>query len=116
MDRLELTGLARILRVWGGEEDCVELTEDVQDMYWIELGYDCLSVLQTTGSIERKYDVLLDGELLELADTPGVSSGSSTRSWAAGPPSCDPPGPGACGTRATFQGPPAVADRLCVKR
>jgi act minimal PKS acyl carrier protein len=70
MDRLELTGLARILRVWGGEEDCVELTEEVQDMYWIELGYDCLSVLQTTGSIERKYDVLLDGELLELADTP----------------------------------------------
>ncbi|MEU8464618.1 actinorhodin polyketide synthase [Streptomyces sp. NPDC029003] len=70
MDRLELTDLTRILRVWGGEEDCVELTEEVQDLYWIELGYDCLSVLQTTGSIERKYDILLDGDLLELADTP----------------------------------------------
>ncbi|ATZ29819.1 phosphopantetheine-binding protein [Streptomyces lavendulae] len=70
MDRLELTELARILRIWGGEDDCVELSEDVQDLYWIELGYDSLSLLQATGSIERKYDVLLDGELLELADTP----------------------------------------------
>ncbi|MFD8980028.1 phosphopantetheine-binding protein [Streptomyces sp. NPDC059564] len=68
--RLGLTDLTRILRVWGGEEDCVEVTEDVQDLYWMELGYDSLSVLQTIGSIERKYDVLLDGELLELADTP----------------------------------------------
>ncbi|MEU8432015.1 phosphopantetheine-binding protein [Streptomyces sp. NPDC029216] len=70
MDRLELIDLARILRIWGGEEEYVELTEDVQDLYWDELGYDSLSVLQTTGSIERKFDILLDGELLELADTP----------------------------------------------
>ncbi|MFB0632475.1 acyl carrier protein [Streptomyces sp. AB3(2024)] len=70
MDRLELTELARILRIWGGEEECVELSEDVQDLYWDELGYDSLSVLQAIGSIERKYDVLLDGELLERADTP----------------------------------------------
>ncbi|WP_331733609.1 phosphopantetheine-binding protein [Streptomyces sp. NBC_01276] len=70
MDRLELTELARILRIWGGEEECAELSEDVQDLYWDELGYDSLSVLQAIGSIERRYDVLLDGELLELADTP----------------------------------------------
>ncbi|MEW1639548.1 phosphopantetheine-binding protein [Streptomyces sp. NPDC093801] len=70
MHRLELTDLTRILRIWGGEEECVELTEDVQDLYWDELGYDSLSVLQTTGSIERKFDVLLDGELLERGDTP----------------------------------------------
>ncbi|MET8756070.1 acyl carrier protein [Streptomyces sp. NPDC059104] len=70
MDRLGLTELARILRFWGGEEECVELSEDVQDLYWDELGYDSLSVLQAIGSIERKYDVLLDGELLERADTP----------------------------------------------
>ncbi|MCX5381223.1 phosphopantetheine-binding protein [Streptomyces sp. NBC_00091] len=68
--RLELVDLTRILRVWGGEEDCVELTEDVQDLYWIELGYDSLSILQTIGSVERKFDILLDGELLEIADTP----------------------------------------------
>ncbi|MEU3722435.1 actinorhodin polyketide synthase [Streptomyces sp. NPDC031705] len=68
--RLELADLTRILRVWGGEEDCVELTEDVQDLYWIELGYDSLSILQTIGSVERKFDILLDGEILELADTP----------------------------------------------
>ncbi|MFF5707103.1 actinorhodin polyketide synthase [Streptomyces sp. NPDC012794] len=69
-DQLELVDLARILRVWGGEEDCVELSEDVQDLYWMELGYDFLSVLQTTGSIERKFDILIDGDLLEMADTP----------------------------------------------
>jgi act minimal PKS acyl carrier protein len=70
MHRLELTDLTRILRIWGGEEECVELTEEVQDLYWDELGYDSLCVLQTTGSIERKFDVLLDGELFELGDTP----------------------------------------------
>ncbi|WP_329203010.1 MULTISPECIES: actinorhodin polyketide synthase [unclassified Streptomyces] len=70
MDRLELTDLTRILRFWGGEEEGVELNEDALDLYWVELGYDCLSVLQTTGYIERKFDLLLDGELLELADTP----------------------------------------------
>lgn len=68
--RLELADLTRILRIWGGEEDCVELTEEVQDLYWIELGYDSLSILQTIGSIERKFDVLLAGEILELGDTP----------------------------------------------
>ncbi|MDA5283740.1 phosphopantetheine-binding protein [Streptomyces sp. NPDC054904] len=70
MDRLELTDLTRILRAWGGEDECVELTEEVQDLYWEELGYDSLSVLQTTGSVERRFDILLDGEVLELADTP----------------------------------------------
>ncbi|MFJ3883279.1 phosphopantetheine-binding protein [Streptomyces sp. NPDC090077] len=68
--RLELADLTRILRIWGGEEDCVELTEEVQDLYWIELGYDSLSILQTIGSIERRFDVLLAGEILELGDTP----------------------------------------------
>lgn len=68
--RLELADLTRILRIWGGEEDCVELTEEVQDLYWIELGYDSLSILQTIGSIERKFDILLAGEILELGDTP----------------------------------------------
>ncbi|MEU7067645.1 actinorhodin polyketide synthase [Streptomyces sp. NPDC051578] len=70
MDRLELTDLTRILRFWGGEEEGVELNGDALDLYWVELGYDCLSVLQTTGYIERKFDILLDGEQLELADTP----------------------------------------------
>lgn len=70
MDRLELTDLTRVLRAWGGEDECVELNEEVQDLYWEELGYDSLCVLQTTGSVERRYDILLDGELLELADTP----------------------------------------------
>ncbi|MGW0393816.1 acyl carrier protein [Streptomyces sp. NPDC003042] len=70
MDRLELTGLTRILRARGGEEEGVELDGEVQDLYWVELGYDCLSVLLAAGSIERRFDIFLDGELLERADTP----------------------------------------------
>ncbi|MFD0353308.1 actinorhodin polyketide synthase [Streptomyces sp. NPDC127110] len=73
--RLELADLNRILRIWGGEEDCVELTEEVQDLYWIELGYDSLCILQTIESIERKFAVPLAREILELGDTPRLFLG-----------------------------------------
>ncbi|MEU9804295.1 actinorhodin polyketide synthase [Streptomyces sp. NPDC051000] len=70
MDRLELTDLTRILRAWGGEEEGVELDDDVRDLYWVELGYDCLSVLQTTGYLEQRFDIAFDEEAVEYADTP----------------------------------------------
>ncbi len=70
MDRLELSQLKRILRECAGEEEGVDLDGDVLDQYWFELGYDSLAVLQATGYIEREFDVLLDGEDFDEADTP----------------------------------------------
>ncbi len=70
MDALELTDLTRILRDCAGEEEGVDLDGDVLDATWPELGYDSLAFLQTVGHIEREYDVFLDEEALDDADTP----------------------------------------------
>jgi act minimal PKS acyl carrier protein len=70
VDRLELTELTRILRECAGEEEHVDLDGDVLDLLFIDLGYDSLAVLQTTGYVERKFDVLLDEEAVDEADTP----------------------------------------------
>ncbi|MGG8409350.1 acyl carrier protein [Streptomyces sp. 12297] len=70
MDRLELDELKRILIECAGEDEGVELDGDALDLNWFELGYDSLAILQTTGYIEREYDVLLDEEALDDADTP----------------------------------------------
>ncbi|MEV7727328.1 acyl carrier protein [Streptomyces sp. NPDC087917] len=70
MNRLELDELKRILRECAGEDEGVDLDGDVLDLNWFELGYDSLAVLQTTGYIEREYDVMLDEESIDDADTP----------------------------------------------
>lgn len=70
MDRLELGVLTRILRECAGAEEGVDLEGDVLDLYWVELGYDSLAILQTTGYIEREFGIVLDEEAFEEADTP----------------------------------------------
>ncbi|MCB5165724.1 acyl carrier protein [Streptomyces bambusae] len=70
MDRLTLDDLKRILRECAGEDEGIDLDGDVLDLNWFELGYDSLAILQTTGLIERDFDVMLDEEALDDADTP----------------------------------------------
>ena len=68
--RLELTDLITLLRECAGEEEGVDLDGDILDVPFAELGYDSLAVLQTTGRIERDFDVLLDEEAVDEAETP----------------------------------------------
>ncbi|MFF3395022.1 acyl carrier protein [Streptomyces sp. NPDC002669] len=70
MDRLELTELTVLLRTCAGEGEGVDLDGDVLDTLFLDLGYDSLALLQVTGIIERDYEVLLDEEVLEDAETP----------------------------------------------
>ncbi|MFJ5725448.1 acyl carrier protein [Streptomyces sp. NPDC093149] len=70
MDRLELTELTTLLRACAGEKEGIDLDGDVLDTLFLDLGYDSLALLQTTGVIERDHDVLLDEEALEDARTP----------------------------------------------
>ncbi|MFJ3127020.1 acyl carrier protein [Streptomyces sp. NPDC093108] len=70
MDRLELIELTTLLRACAGEGEGIDLDGDVLDTLFLDLGYDSLALLQTTGIIERDYDVLLDEEALEDAETP----------------------------------------------
>ncbi|MGW0737582.1 acyl carrier protein [Streptomyces sp. NPDC002851] len=71
MNVLELSELKDLLRECAGVEEGVDLDDsDVLDVPFIELGYDSLAILQTTGRIERDYDVVLDEEALDEAETP----------------------------------------------
>ncbi|MEU5811753.1 acyl carrier protein (plasmid) [Streptomyces sp. HUAS TT3] len=70
MERLELTDLTRVLRECAGEEEGVDLDGDVLDVLFLDLGYDSLALLQTTGQIERDYDITLDEEAVDEAETP----------------------------------------------
>lgn len=70
MKRLELTDLTVLLRECAGEEEGVDLDGDILDTPFAELGYDSLAVLQTTGRIERDFEVLLDEEAIDEAETP----------------------------------------------
>ncbi|MEU9235820.1 acyl carrier protein [Streptomyces subrutilus] len=71
MRHLELTDLTRLLRECAGEDEGVDLDgADVLDTLFLDLGYDSLALLQTTGRIEREYEITLDEEAIDEAETP----------------------------------------------
>ncbi|MFE6848428.1 acyl carrier protein [Streptomyces sp. NPDC057686] len=71
MEHMELTDLTRLLRECAGEDEGVDMDgADVLDVLFLDLGYDSLALLQTTGLIERQYDITLDEEAMDEAETP----------------------------------------------
>ncbi|MFE1956085.1 acyl carrier protein [Streptomyces sp. NPDC059524] len=70
MKHLDMADLTTLLRECAGEGEGVDLDGDVMDVLFVDLGYDSLAVLQTTGRIERDYDVVLDEEAVDEAETP----------------------------------------------
>ncbi|MEV7562757.1 acyl carrier protein [Streptomyces sp. NPDC048331] len=70
MRHLELTDLTRLLLECAGEDEGVDLNGDVLDTLFLDLGYDSLALLQTTGRIEREYEIRLDEEAIDGAETP----------------------------------------------
>ncbi|MEV5437243.1 acyl carrier protein [Streptomyces sp. NPDC052682] len=70
MPALTITELTALLRECAGEAESVNLDGDVLDVPFEVLGYDSLAVLQTTGRIERDYDVTLDEDAVTDAETP----------------------------------------------
>ncbi|GAB2937482.1 MULTISPECIES: acyl carrier protein [Streptomyces] len=70
MPALTITELTDLLRECAGEAEAVNLDGDVLDVPFEVLGYDSLAVLQTTGRIERDYDVTLDEDAVTDAETP----------------------------------------------
>jgi act minimal PKS acyl carrier protein len=70
MDRLELDRLTELLHEYAGEGEGIDVDGDVLDTPFLDLGYDSLALLQVTGVIERDYDLMLDEEALDEAETP----------------------------------------------
>ena len=70
MQPLHIKDLVVLLRTNAGDSDTFDLDGDVLDVPFDELNYDSLALLQVTGAIERDYEVTLDEEALEEAQTP----------------------------------------------
>ncbi|MFJ5049822.1 acyl carrier protein [Streptomyces sp. NPDC098077] len=70
MDRLELDRLTELLHEYAGQGEGVAVDGDALDTPFLDLGYDSLALLQVTGVIERDYDLMLDEEALDEAETP----------------------------------------------
>ncbi|AYN38952.1 acyl carrier protein [Streptomyces dangxiongensis] len=82
MKQLELSELTALLRECAGEDEGVDLDGDVLDIPFTDLGYDSLAMLQTTGRIERDYEVTLD-EAIDGAGTPRAYLDAVNRALAA---------------------------------
>ncbi|MEU9731517.1 acyl carrier protein [Streptomyces sp. NPDC048002] len=67
---LTLDDLTGLLRECAGEDETVNLDGDVLDKPFVELGYDSLAVLQTTGRIEREHGLSIDEDAVADAETP----------------------------------------------
>ncbi|MER7850402.1 acyl carrier protein [Kitasatospora sp. NPDC096077] len=65
-----LEDLKRILREAAGTEEGVDLEGEILDAELAALGYESLALLETTGRIEREYDITLDDSVVTEAKTP----------------------------------------------
>jgi len=62
-----LDDLVRIMRSSAGVDDSVDLTGDIADVSFTDLGYDSLAVLEITGRVARERQIALtDDEVQEL--------------------------------------------------
>jgi act minimal PKS acyl carrier protein len=70
MSSFTLQDLIRILREGAGADESVDLSGDILDTDFEELGYESLAMLETGGRIEREYGITLDEDALTEARTP----------------------------------------------
>ncbi|GAA2789714.1 acyl carrier protein [Saccharopolyspora taberi] len=68
--KLTLDDLTRILREGAGEQEDVDLSGDILDTEFAELGYDSLALLETAARISREYGLTIDDDAATAATTP----------------------------------------------
>jgi len=67
-----LDDLTRILRDGAGEDEHTDLTGDVLETSFADLGYDSLALLETGSRIERELGITLDDNVIAEAETPAL--------------------------------------------
>ncbi|MFC8450419.1 acyl carrier protein [Kitasatospora sp. NPDC057223] len=70
MSALSIDDLRTILREAAGEDEGVDLSGDIADALFTDLGYDSLALLETALVISRRFGITLADDLLDGADTP----------------------------------------------
>nr|ADO32788.1 acyl carrier protein [Streptomyces vietnamensis] len=70
MARLTLDVLRTILVACAGEDDSADLSGDILDTTFEDLGYDSLALMESAARIEREFGVTLDDDDVNEALTP----------------------------------------------
>jgi act minimal PKS acyl carrier protein len=71
MAEMSLDSLKDLLRRAAGESDEIpDVTDDLLDRQFDELGYDSLAILEVSSMVEREYQVSLDDDHASSARTP----------------------------------------------
>ncbi len=70
MPEFTLDDLRRILLAAAGVDEGVDLTGDILDLGFDELGYESLALLETGSRIEREYGIAIDEAVLTDEPTP----------------------------------------------
>ncbi|UGY92999.1 acyl carrier protein [Streptomyces gobiensis] len=67
MSIMTIDDLQRILVQGAGADESIDLSGDIQDVEFEDLGYDSLAMLETAARIQQQYGVVLsDEQILEL--------------------------------------------------
>ncbi|WP_327676525.1 acyl carrier protein [Kitasatospora sp. NBC_00458] len=70
MSALTIDDLRTILRDAAGEDEEVDLSGDIADTLFTDLGYDSLALLETASVISRRYGIALPDDLFDGVETP----------------------------------------------
>lgn len=70
MAHIRIDDLRRILVACAGEDDGIDLSGDILDTSFGDLGYDSLALMETAARIERDYGVALADDVIADARTP----------------------------------------------
>ncbi|WP_406460051.1 acyl carrier protein [Streptomyces sp. NBC_01622] len=70
MAQIHMDDLRRILVACAGEDDGIDLSGDILDTAFGDLGYDSLALMETAARIERDYGVALADDVIADAETP----------------------------------------------
>ncbi|MGY1497629.1 acyl carrier protein [Streptomyces sp. QTS52] len=84
MTELTLEELVGILRESAGEDEGVDLSSDISDTPFTDLGYDSLALLETAGRVQRDFGIALDDDVLGAAETPRLFLAAVNERLAAG--------------------------------
>ncbi|WP_069768260.1 MULTISPECIES: acyl carrier protein [unclassified Streptomyces] len=68
MATMDIEDVRRILVACAGEDDAADLSGDILDVTFQDLGYDSLAMMETAARITQEYGVdLSDDEITEVA-------------------------------------------------
>jgi|RhiMethySRZTD1v2_1073278.scaffolds.fasta_scaffold4218198_2 minimal PKS acyl carrier protein len=68
-----LDELRELMQACAGVEDDIDLSADIDDIEFEELGYDSLAVLEVASHVQRKYSVPMPDECVEYMKTPRLA-------------------------------------------